>query len=76
MQLRFRFRPSQNVNFGGSFVSAENEKYGFGRSLILCEFLPSLHERMILRDGEQKGVRPSLEFSVFRTGFKYYAQIK
>src|SRR6218665_2821284 len=35
MQLRFRFRPSQNVSFGGGFVSAENEKYGFGRSLLV-----------------------------------------
>src|SRR6218665_2550462 len=29
LRFRFRFRPSQNVSFGGGFVSAENEKIRF-----------------------------------------------
>src|SRR6218665_1976325 len=44
MQLRFRFRPSQNVSFGGGFVWAENEKYGFGRSLLRRHPLPPKHK--------------------------------
>ena len=49
MQLRFRFRPSQNVSFVGGFVSAENEKYGFGRSL--------LRVLRALREGLQRSAR-------------------
>ena len=40
----FVFGQSQNVSFGGSFVSADFEKCSFGRSLLYVGLYIGLHE--------------------------------